>query len=146
MSYMEERMDHQIEAGIRMKEDLDMRIMLAEAMGWTHIRMKWIAMDETSYPFGCPPANQYSGGVVQKQYKEQIPDPFTDANDDYTVLEWMRDWRAQGITQEQLHAFNARVGDHWSFTAASPSSSWIQYQVGDYARAAISVLTRRETE
>lgn len=57
------------------------RIKLAEAMGWTHIRMNWVAMAEKSYPFGCPPADQYSNKVVDKRFKEQIPDPEHNAND-----------------------------------------------------------------
>lgn len=63
------------------------RIRLAKLQGWTHIRMKWVAMDGQAYPFGCPPADEYSDGKVNKQIKVQIPNPFEDANDDYAVLE-----------------------------------------------------------
>ncbi len=55
-------------------------------------------------------------------------DPFTDANDDYAVLEWMRSdsnaWEYQ--YEKELMLTNFQCGD---------------YQIGDYARAALKVLT-----
>lgn len=50
------------------------------------------------------------------------PDPFTDANDDYAVLEWVRNER-QG------------TGDICEF-----ESPQCDYQIGDHARAALKVL------
>ena len=90
------------------------RIKLAEAMGWTHIHMKHVKMDGKSYPFGCPTADQYSDGVVRKQYKEQIPDPFTDANDCEALIYWLNsigwfvdiDWQ---ITNDERMAAGAYV-------------------------------------
>ena len=99
------------------------RIKLAEAMGWTHIHMKYVAMDETSYPFGCPPAIHYADNVVDKRFKEQIPDPFTDANDDYAVLEWSRE-------QHFVTYLTAFLDNEYSQ----------DYQIGDYARAALKVI------
>ena len=105
------------------------RIRLAEAMGWTHIRMKWVAMEEKSYPFGCVPRN-----VNDKHLKEQIPDPYTNANDDYAVLEWMRD-------DSRCMEFPRYVGalsDVMDKRLAASHAA--NYQIGDYARAALKVL------
>ena len=101
---------------------IEERIRLAEAMGWTRIRMKHVAMDGQSYPFACPPADQYSDGKVDPTYRQQIPDPFTDANDDYAVLEWMRE---RGIEAWQI---------------VEECEYCIHYKIGDYARAALKVI------
>jgi len=53
-------------------------------------------------------------------------DPFTDANDDYAVLEWMRKSNDTWVEIEQ----------HLETTVGDP----VEYQIGDYARAAIAVL------
>ncbi len=55
----------------------------------------------------------------------ELPDPFTDANDDYAVLEWMRN----DAPQDAHIAFVCDV----DFTA-------LNYQIGDYARAALKVI------
>lgn len=101
------------------------RIKLAEAMGWTNIRMKYVAMDGQSYPFGCVPRN-----VNDKHLKEQIPDPYTNANDDYAVLEWLRaeDNKPWQYTLSQLDYGTRRY-------------KW-DYQIGDYARAALRALEK----
>ena len=54
---------------------------------------------------------------------ENLPkfDPFTDANDDYAVLEWMRKNYGASL-----------FGKHLKFC------SW--YQIGDYAKAALKVI------
>jgi hypothetical protein len=49
-------------------------------------------------------------------------DPFTDANDDYAVLEWMRSILADSRDRELTAGFK------WT------------YQIGDYARAALKVI------
>ena len=55
-------------------------------------------------------------------------DPFTDANDDYAVLEWIR---AQGIMGSKIATELSKAGcGKWS----------IDYQIGDYARAALKVI------
>ena len=90
--------------------------------------MKYVAMDEKSYLFGCAPADLYSNGRVDKRFKEQIPDPFTDANDDYAVLEWMREL---GVMDDSRIEYD-RAWDKL------PERG--EYQIGDYARAALKVL------
>ena len=110
-------------------EQLSDRIKLAEAMGWTHIHMKYVAMDETSYPFGCVPGN-----VNDKHLKEQIPDPYTNANDDYAVLEWMRERR------DSLLADDADVWRKFMAVIHEGAFCTSLYQIGDYARAALKVI------
>lgn len=51
-------------------------------------------------------------------------DPFTDANDDYAVLEWLQDGRLDGVRHGVLGA------------------EMFCYQIGDYARAALKVLDK----
>jgi len=55
-----------------------------------------------------------------------VPDPFTDANDDYAVLGWARkEWGDQY--------------DNWiDFTYALSGDG--NYKIGDYARAALKVI------
>ncbi len=65
-------------------------------------------------------------------------DPLTDANDDYAVLRWMREshhWQAfkEILHKDRLHAAVWMCG---RFT-------W-NYQIGDYARAAVAVLEADE--
>ena len=104
-------------------EQLNDRIKLAEAMGWTHIHMKYVAMDETSYPFGCVPGN-----VNDKHLKEQIPDPCTNANDDYAVLEW-------AIKNLDPDAYLAAL------TEIVGSYAYLhEYRIGYFARAALKVI------
>lgn len=90
------------------------RIKIAEAMGW----------ERTSYTTSAE-------GVVHTtrwrdlngtcgQCKEDTPDPFTDANDDYAVLEHYR--------------------NKWSFNVALNEKQLGSYKVGDYARAALKVI------
>ena len=100
----------------------DDRILLAEAMGWTNICMKYVAMEDKSYPFGCAPGN-----VNDKHLKEQIPDPFNSANDDYAVLEWMRD--PNNVTEDQWRRFKDAM-----------ERKMYSYMLGDYARARLKVL------
>ena len=69
-------------------------------------------------------------------------DPFTDANDDYAVLEWMREnWQG-------------RQGHHGHWHQAAHSLWWrwdeyevmVPYQIGDYARAALKVIKEYNNE
>ncbi len=127
---------HHIRIGWVMSND---RILVAEAMGWTHIRNKYIAMEEKSYPFGCPPASEYSDGKVDKRIKEQIPDPEHDANDDYACLEWARN---QG--DEFYSAFCRVVRWTWLHRGGDKVqvlfAVFCEYKTGDYFRAAVTVL------
>ena len=50
--------------------------------------------------------------------------PFTDANDDYAVLEWLR----------------SRPESEWDQIEDAASFGQLDYQIGDYARAALKVL------
>ena len=56
-------------------------------------------------------------------------DPFTDANDDYAVLEWMREHDRAGEFDTALCQ-----RDH------SMYDELFRYQIGNYARAALKVL------
>ena len=59
--------------------------------------------------------------------------PLTDANHDYMVLEWMRAIEAEGLDRELKHMdFNANLPEAYD------------YQIGDYARAALKVLEDKE--
>jgi len=62
----------------------------------------------------------------------ELPDPFTNANDDYVVLEWMRSdlntWKYQ--YSKELMKTNSEIGS---------------YIVGDYARAALEVIYVQNT-
>jgi len=67
------------------------------------------------------------GEVTEVHEFKQLPrnwDPFTDANDDYAVLEWMR------------------KPDNWLRFAFKLASDNVgsNYKIGDYARAALKVL------
>ncbi len=90
------------------------RIKLAKAMEWEHV-------GEPDEPWGLPP-----GGA---NHSEQMPDPFTDANDDYAVLEWMRNTWSKDKQNDWLLA-NLKLG----------KDDFLRYQIGDYARAALKVL------
>ena len=94
------------------------RIKLAEAMGWTH--------DEIDENCWHSPDDDPKGPWTDTAY---LPDPETDANDDYAVLEWMHaDSTDFGTSQ--------RFMKHLQFQAH-------QYRVGDYARAALKVISGR---
>ena len=94
------------------------RFKLAEAMGWKTGRtdtvevmgrlishMRWIDLKGNDRAYS--------------------PDPFTDANDDYAVLEWMRNNPARFNDAE------CETENHgWAW----------KYKIGDYARAALKVI------
>lgn len=72
--------------------------------------------------------------INPNEHPEQVdlPDPENDANDDYQVLEWMRSLRGAGIE-----------GNHWGWWGKFSDSLTLRcrdYQIGDYARAALEVL------
>ncbi len=83
------------------------RIKLAKAMGWTNLDVCGHTLIGTD--------TDGTRGVA--------PDPFHDANDDYSVLGWMRKERERFAT---CYLLTTRT--RWS------------YKVGDYARAALTVL------
>ncbi|MCH8100901.1 MAG: hypothetical protein IIB74_10755 [Proteobacteria bacterium] len=79
----------------------------------------------------CP-----AGRWDKDEWIRDVPDPFTDANDDYKVLEWMRD--RCGCTIESGRPLNY---DQWEqFVNAFPHKSAQDYEIGDYSRAALKVI------
>lgn len=106
------------------------RIRLAEAMGWTINEAMKVKPD-------FAPAYTRRGYMVTPKGDLRYNfDPFTDANDDYAVLEWMREnWQGK----------EGHYG-HWHQTALSLWWRWdeyavvVPYQIGDYARAALKVI------
>ena len=95
-------------------------LRLAEAMGWERTKYdRWLSPD-------------------RKMCCDFPPDPFTDANDDYAVLEWMREKCGVylpdvGYTREQAQEFKA-FGEQLDDCEL--------YEIGDYARAALKVVER----
>ncbi len=59
-----------------------------------------------------------------------LPDPFTDANDDYAVLEWMREKYSEAIVGQALSNDPNDMYCHLQ----------TRYYLGDYARAALKVI------
>lgn len=115
------------------------RITLAEAMGWRWVENQGNAGGGRWYK----PDGDYLDFVSAKW---RMPfSPFTDANDDYAVLEWMRENLTERVVAEY-------PGTKWELELESiqdaPSNpffnSWCQYQVGDYARAALKVIETTE--
>ena len=96
------------------------RIKLAEAMGWRRIN--------NEDPYWWPPKELIPKGALAYDYVgfDQLPDPFTDANDDYAVLEWYR----KKYGTPSLEADNLEMYLPLAFN----------YQIGDYARAALMVI------
>ena len=96
------------------------RIKLAEAMGWKpHPKM-----DGTSNCVWQAPGKAPIGWHGVKY----LPDPFTDANGDYAVLEWTR--KQDTVFQVK---FAAELRDH-------PAD----YMIGNNARAALKVIEQGE--
>ncbi len=95
------------------------RIKLAEAMGWKPIGKQPVA--ETVAGIAYLPKWQHD--IFGKLTADHLPDPFTDANDDYAVLEWMRN-----LESNARYHMTMRLNGIWD------------YQIGDYARAALKVI------
>jgi len=98
------------------------RIKLAEAMGWK--------VEECDREYFNEPtmSNGRYGHLPHMSVGMLLPDPFTDANDDYAVLEWM-------ITK------TTKVGELWKqYTDSIPHLYCENYRIGDYARAALKVI------
>ncbi len=109
------------------------RIKLAEAM-WPD--KKWCV----GYPLGFID----EGG--DKHHR--APDPFTDANDDYAVLEWAR----ENLSPRKFVKFSENIANlliglekKKPFDALCISLT-TEYKIGDYARAAVLVLDRQEPQ
>lgn len=108
---------------------MDDRIKLAEAMGWTDF------IGEVGLPPGAKDARPVTQG------HQLPPDPFTDANDDYAVLEWIRN--QVGEEHGWLPSGKARWSssdEWWPFYEQFGNVTAASYKIGDYARAALKVL------
>ena len=99
------------------------RIKLAEAMGYVLV-------------------SNYTGSFADEQGTQhwthpeghpvfELPDPFTDANDDYAVLEW---------AHKQIDSDTWTPRGKWSIFVDELSPVPENYQIGDYARAALKVI------
>ena len=101
-----------------MKTDQEKCIKLALAMGWTHEQMR-----ENLYRT-CWKSPQGDDWV----FPSDLPDPFTDANADYAVLEWMRN---EG---------KGRYDNFCNALAIILDNDHFNYKIGHYARAALKVI------
>ena len=97
------------------------RIKLAEAMGWkwdTSMRPR----DFEGFPdWQCwikPDGDKWFGSG-------RMPDPETDANDDYAVLEWMRTMPFENGDWQRINPIDLPMTN---------------YRIGDYARTALKVI------
>ena len=112
------------------------QIQLAGAMGMT---VAPITLEDVGGPFlvTTAPAQTTSDQLAAEWIEFN---PFTDANDDYAVLEWMREKTPS-------------IGTHIKW--ASDDEGWVffnelhlhkvDYKIGDYARAALKALERVQT-
>ena len=102
---------------------MESRIKLAEAMGW---------VSQPNEPNGEPVWLSPDG--EDPYYLYELPDPYTDANDDYSVLVWMRE-------HHKWQEFKPALGKlrEESIYWRNSQFTWM-YQIGDYARAALKVI------
>ena len=101
----------------------DDRIKLALAMGWV--------FPEGHQTWAVPPNHPDPPGHGNVR---EIPDPFTSADDDYTVLEWMRSHEGEQLYKYGDAQFAVRL------ERGHTADGVDKYQIGDYARAALKVL------
>ena len=98
--------------------DLEKRIKLAEAMGWTRSHTNW----------WNPPGRITSDGVSRP-----LPDPFTDANDDHAVLQWFKVMLSQQM--------DGNVRNKYAVTFLNALAvNKMDHKIGDNARAALKVI------
>ena len=93
------------------------RIRLAEWMGWIKLDPRLLEQRHGGEPRWETDCWVDKAGVMFRT-KEGLPNPFTDANDDYAVLGWMRANGGENVIQGYK----------------------INYRIGDYARAALKVI------
>ncbi len=107
------------------------RVRLAEAMGWKRVtegeQAWWPA------PYVIERIKKEHPDSIAFDYVgfDSLPDPLTDANDDYAVLEWMRTMPFQNGDWQRINPINLPMTN---------------YRIGDYARAALKVLKRMKRE
>ncbi len=103
------------------------RIKLALAMGWKHCQMREnLQRDCWEHP-------------VRKSWfdESELPDPFTDANDDYLVLEWFRSQAEDAKAKGKPYP-----NELWEMSEQMNKGNRLTYQIGDYARAALKVIEK----
>ena len=84
----------------------------------------------------CP-----AGRWDKDEWIRDVPDPFTDANDDYKVLEWIRNADRLDFTDDQYGRFLRAMSDKvWVPHRVPYNDQWWNYKIGDYARAALKVI------
>ena len=110
------------------------RIKLALSMGWKwslkNIHYKtgeWVNPEGFAYPNWC-------------EYEHLPFNPFTDANDDYDVLEWMREKCGVYLDDDQYEAEDVAHWDKFVSFLPNKTDNGAMYEIGDYARAALKVL------
>lgn len=122
---------------------MDDRIKLAEAMGW-----------EIEKPYESAVRCRYGGKATMRlilpngggqicndeTIGTHLPDPFTSANDDYAVLEWMRETIVDQMRPEDPVMVNKVLASHSQSLLKNRLGYKFDYQIGDYARAALKVL------
>lgn len=110
------------------------RIKLAEAMGWKLIE----EADADYYQWTWFKPDGSSSGVAMSSKDgglSVLPDPFTDANDDYAVLEHVRN----SIDEPRFTDFRDALRDMISDEGGARQYSW-RYQTGDWSRAYLKVI------
>ena len=97
------------------------RIKLAEAMGYVTTRQskEWHG-------------KVWEGLTPEGDHSWRLPNPWSDANDDYAVLEWMRSLRGLGIGDNRW--------GWWGKFSDTLTLRCRDYQIGDYANAALKVI------
>jgi len=100
------------------------RIKLAEAMGWERYAPRF------RFETGKRPL--WIKGDEQRKASE-LPDPFTDAIDDYAVLEWMRG------DEDAMETPRWRAFKDYFIEVTADWNIW-NYKIGDFARAALKVI------
>ena len=114
--------------------ELEARIKLAEAMGWVRCEPDLRKPGPDGEPrFGPQRWNQPTGKAYGATARS-LPNPFTDANDDYAVLEWMRESvKSVDVQSEEW--------DIYCYFFALVDYIKTRYQIGDYAKALLKVIS-----
>lgn len=109
------------------------RIKLAEARGWKHYPPSEGGIQDKKLWHW-----ELGRGTRNKQiawYPHELPDPFTDANDDYAVLEWIRNDFCVVNKGEWLEG----MSEKWKLFKDNLPPHQL-YQIGNYAKAALKVI------
>jgi len=110
------------------------RIKLAEAMGWERGEVHTVVV------MGRPiSAQRWIDPAGNDRAPSSLPDPFTSAKDDYAVLEWMR-LQSSDYTNDDGLLYETAM----EFMHELDNCDLSAYQIGDYARAALTVVARQQ--